>query len=385
MAFFLAFKEIWRNKGRFFLFSLVIALITSLVLFIAALAQGLSNANKEYLSKLDADLIVFQSRVQLSSSSSQIGRSLINNIARVPGVEKLGSIGLSTGEVQDNKTGKMFNISIIGIEPGAVGMPPITSGSTIQVSKGTGVVVDKNFAAKSGLALGDEFDIRTLQSNEYEKYTVKIVGFTTGQQYLFRPSVFLPYLTWDQIRPKPATPSNSNREYTANIVAVKTAEGTDAATLAETIQSQVDNVEVVDLPAAIQAIPGYLVQQQTLNTMQIFTLLIGVLVIGGFFQIQMLQKIPQIGVLKAIGTSNTIVALAAVLQIILISTFGVIMGGTITLLLSLGIPSTVPIVFSGESVAIAVASLLAIGPLGGLVTVRSAVAVEPLTALGLSS
>ena len=49
MAFFLAFKEIWRNKGRFFLFSLVIALITSLVLFIAALAQGLSNANKEYL------------------------------------------------------------------------------------------------------------------------------------------------------------------------------------------------------------------------------------------------------------------------------------------------------------------------------------------------
>ena len=99
----------------------------------------------------------------------------------------------------------------------------------------------------------------------------------------------------------------------------------------------------------------------------------------------MLQKIPQIGVLKAIGTSNSIVALAAVLQIILISTFGVLMGGTITLLLSLGIPSTVPIVFSGESVAVAVAALLAIGPLGGLVTVRSAVAVEPLTALGLSS
>jgi putative ABC transport system permease protein len=384
MAVFLAFKEVWRNKGRFFLFSMVIALITSLVLFIAALAQGLSNANKEYLSKLDADLIVFQSKVQLSSSSSQIGRSLINNIARVDGVEKLGSIGLSTGEVEDSKTGKMFNISLIGIEPNTVGMPPITAGSTIEVSKGTSVVVDKNFAAKSGLHIGDEFTIRTLQGNEFKKYPVKIVGFTSGQQYLFRPSVFLPYLTWDQIRAKPEA-SNNNREYTANIVAVKATDGANPVELAATIQNQVDNVEVVDLNTAIQAIPGYLVQQQTLNTMQIFTLLIGVLVIGGFFQIQMLQKIPLIGVLKAIGTSNTIVALAVVFQIILISTFGVILGGSITLLLSLGIPSTVPIVFSGESVALAVAALLAIGPLGGLVTVRSAVSVEPLTALGLSS
>jgi len=34
MPFYLAFKEMWRNRGRFFLFSLVIALITVLVLFI---------------------------------------------------------------------------------------------------------------------------------------------------------------------------------------------------------------------------------------------------------------------------------------------------------------------------------------------------------------
>ena len=33
---YLAIKEIWRNRGRFFLVSLVIALITLLVLFIAA-------------------------------------------------------------------------------------------------------------------------------------------------------------------------------------------------------------------------------------------------------------------------------------------------------------------------------------------------------------
>ena len=39
----LALREIWRNRGRFLLFSLVIALITVLILFIAALGEGLGD------------------------------------------------------------------------------------------------------------------------------------------------------------------------------------------------------------------------------------------------------------------------------------------------------------------------------------------------------
>lgn len=49
---FLAFKEMWRYRGRYLLISLVIALITTLVLFIAGLAEGLGAGNKEYLDKL---------------------------------------------------------------------------------------------------------------------------------------------------------------------------------------------------------------------------------------------------------------------------------------------------------------------------------------------
>ena len=59
---FLAIKEVWRNRGRFLLVALVIALITLLVLFIAALGEGLGNGNREYLSKLDAELIAYQAK-----------------------------------------------------------------------------------------------------------------------------------------------------------------------------------------------------------------------------------------------------------------------------------------------------------------------------------
>ncbi len=50
----LALNELWRNRLRFLLFSLVVTLITVLILFIAALGEGLGSGNREYLQKLNA-------------------------------------------------------------------------------------------------------------------------------------------------------------------------------------------------------------------------------------------------------------------------------------------------------------------------------------------
>jgi len=384
MAFFLAFMEVWRNKGRYFLFGMVIALITTLVLFIAGLAQGLSNANKEYLSKLDAQLIVFQDKVQLSSTASQINQTTLNKIRRMDIVADAGSIGLSSGSVLSKSSMDEVDISLIGVEPGRPGFPKVLNGQTLLRYNSDETVVDSNFLASTGYQVGDTISIKTLQGKDYEYHELKIIGSTDGQEYLYSPSVFLPYLTWDKIRPQPAI-SSTNDEYIFNNIVIKLAPGIQPAQAINLIQGKIADIEVVDIETAIRAVPGYLVQQQTLNTQQGFTLLIGILVIGGFFQIQMLQKIPLIGVLKAIGTSNRTVAVAVVAQIVMVSTFGVLMGGLITYLLSLAIPASVPILLGGQTVGIAMLALLAIGPLGGLVTVRLAVAVEPLTALGLSS
>jgi len=122
-----------------------------------------------------------------------------------------------------------------------------------------------------------------------------------------------------------------------------------------------------------------------LNTQGAFTLFIGVLVIGGFFQIQILQKVAQIGVLKAIGTADPVIGLASVIQILVITVIGVVIGGLLTFLFSLTFPPTVPIVFNGATSAIAIIALLLIGPLGGLVSIRYAVRIEPLKALGLAA
>ncbi len=381
MALYLAFKEVWRNRGRFFLFSLVIALITTLVLFIAALAQGLALANKEYLSKIDAELVVFQQNVDTSIAASRIRRSTLNDIRRIQGVTATGSIGFSSGSLVFANKPKQ-DVSLVGVEPLQPGDPGVLQGRNLQTSRANEAVIDGNLAARANIHVGDTIVIKTIQGTEDRFSQVQVVGITDGQQYLFAPSVFLPYGTWDELRPQ-ASSSSGLVEIISNIVAVKVQDPADQQLVAARIREQVTNVEVADLKTAIESLPGYSAQQSTLNTQQAFTLLIGVLVVGGFFQIQLLQKIPQIGVLKAIGTGNFTVAGAVVTQIIIVTTFGVLLGALVTGGLAFGLPGNIPIKFSGPSVALAIGLLLAIGPVGGLVSVIRAVSVEPLLALGL--
>jgi ABC-type antimicrobial peptide transport system permease subunit len=107
------------------------------------------------------------------------------------------------------------------------------------------------------------------------------------------------------------------------------------------------------------------------------------LVIGGFFQIQTLQKLPQIGMLKAIGTPNTVVALANVVQIVAVTLMGIFLGSVVTLILASIFPPNIPLVFDLESGLTTVLTIFSIGPIGGLVSIYYSLRVEPLTALGL--
>ena len=69
----------------------------------------------------------------------------------------------------------------------------------------------------------------------------------------------------------------------------------------------------------------------------------------------------------------------------MVTIIGVAIGGLLSWIFSLTFPPTVPIVFNGTTSALALVALLLIGPLGGLVSIRYAVGIEPLKALGLSS
>jgi putative ABC transport system permease protein len=379
---YLALKEIWRNRGRFLLFSLVIALITLLVLFIAGLGEGLANSNREYLSKLDANLLLYQEKSDLIIAASRIALTKVEDVRNVPGVADAGPIATSLVAIVLSD-GKELKVSLLGVDPGHPGEPKVKYGQQLNPSGLDEVILDQNVVSRSNLKLGDTITIRSAQGTAYKNFILKVVGITSGQSYTFAPSIFVPISTWEETRTKSEAEINRPTE-TTNVIAVKLNRDKQTKEMRDQLERMIGGVQAATISTAIKNVPGYTAQQSTIQTQGVFTLLIGVLVIGGFFQIQVLQKVPQIGVLKAIGTPNPVVGLASVIQIIAVTSLGVAIGGLLTFLFSLTFPPNVPIVFNGQSSLIAIVALLLIGPIGGFVSIRYAVRIEPLKALRLS-
>jgi putative ABC transport system permease protein len=381
MSFYLALKEVWRNKGRFLLIASVVALITTLVLFIAALAEGLASANREYIEKLNGELLVFQDGTQLSTTASRIGRERIAELRRVEGVEAVGQVGFSTLKLVPPDGGADINVSFIGVEPGLPGEPQVYEGQQIERDRGNNVIVDEGVVARIGAQVGDTITLKVTQGTQEEFYDLTIVGLTDRRQYFFQPAVFAPLNTWDKIRPDSGA---ADAELVSNIAVVRLQDPGAQEAMKTKIEQEVKDVEAADRQTAWEAIPGYAAQQSTLSTQQFFTFFIGVLVVGGFFQIQTLQKVAQIGMLKAIGLSNWTVGWTAIIQIVTINAIGVVIGAIGTLALTSNFPVTVPIMLTGTTALTSVIALLAIGPLGGIVSVFVLLRIEPLRALGMA-
>ncbi len=383
IASYLAIKEVWRNRGRFLLVAMVIALITLLVLFIAALGEGLGNGNREYISKLNADLVVFQAKSDYVIAASRLGRDRLAAVRRVDGVADAGMVGTSSASLILPDGQEPFKVAMLGVEPGRSGEPSVLEGQQLSTDLASEVIIDRNTAFRSNLTIGDTLTVRVTQGTRDEFFNLRIVGVADGQQFQLQPSIFVPFFTWDRIRSKSEAEVNRLTSV-GNIIVVKLTDPELVEDVSQRLVAQVDNIEPATISKAIQGLPGYSAQQSTLQTQGGFTLFIGILVIGGFFQIQILQKVAQIGVLKAIGAANPVVAFSSIIQIVVITIIGVLIGAVLTFSLSLFFPPSVPIVFNGSTSAIAIIALLLIGPLGGLVSIRYAVQIEPLKALGLS-
>ena len=238
MPFYLALKEIWRGRGRFILFSMVIALITVLVLFVAALAEGLGSGNREYLEKLNADLIVYQSNVDLSVGASRLGVDRLSEVRRVPGVQTVGPIGTASAALILGDDRKPLNVALIGVEPGLPGEPPALKGAGLRSRRSKEAVIDRQTALRAGLEVGDTLTVKSIQDTKEQFYNLRVVGISDNRQFSLQPSVFVPISTWDEIRPQAAIGGNPDAEVVANVIGVQVANPAEAAAVAKQIEQR---------------------------------------------------------------------------------------------------------------------------------------------------
>jgi putative ABC transport system permease protein len=308
--------------------------------------------------------------------------SELNNIRRVEGVEAVGPIGFSTASIllQRGDIIENFDIALIGVEPGMPGAPTVFAGSELADARASEVILDKNVLDRLYLPIGSTINLQVVQGIDEIVYPLKVIGHTDARKYTL-PSIFVPLRTWDRIKPQER---RTGGEIIYNVAAVRLKDPTSWQQMAHTIENEVRRIEAIDLTTAYESLPGYLEMQGIMGMMQGFVTLVALLIIGVFFQIQALQKITQIGMLKAIGASNRQITFTLLMQVMLTTLAGIIVGGVTAGGIAISLPKTVPVVFDGPKVFVGMATLLLMGPIASFIALRTMLKVEPLKALGLA-
>lgn len=371
---FLARKDLWFSKRRFLLIGFIIVMISWLVFVLSGLGNGLSDLGTAVIRYSEMDLAVFEKEAEFSLSKSTLPGSLVDDLAKLEGVEEAAAITQAVGAIlQDSSdteaNGKKTSVIFLGIEEGSFLEPEAVLGEGLQSDKPNQVLVDSSLL-NEGFALGDTV---TLNSIGLE---LEIGGIANTQTLNHLPAVYLPMETIREF--KYIVPgSDMGIEAPVSAVLLK-GSGIDR----DVITSAIDGVEVADKKETLNGIPGYSAESGTISLMLWLLIFISAFVIAVFFYVLTTQKVKQFGVMKAIGASNAFVIKTVVGQVFLLSTISIIIGVGLTYLMTLVLPEGMPFNLLPERVLIYSLVLLTTSLIGSLFSVRSIIKIDPVTALG---
>jgi putative ABC transport system permease protein len=133
---------------------------------------------------------------------------------------------------------------------------------------------------------------------------------------------------------------------------------------------------------AYRASTGYLEEVRSVSMIQYSLILIAAVVIGAFFAIWTIQRTQEIGLVKALGASNTYLLKDSLGQALLLLGSGTLIGMLGALWLGQFLMETGrPFMYVPGTVMAAVISLLVAGLVGGALSIRRITAVDPMIAL----
>ncbi|MGC0314515.1 ABC transporter permease [Kitasatospora acidiphila] len=355
---FVALRDIQFARGRFALMGTVVALITTLVVFLYGLTGGLASAASSTVARLPADRIVFGSppgaAPTVSFSSSTVTPDQQTGWAAAPGVRSAAGIGLAMTRLTG--TSSATSVSVLGA-PSAL-LPPLTSGTAPTDGQ---VAVGADIAASSHLTVGQQVRVGAR--------TLTIAAITADRSYAHAPTIWTTLATWQAV--------TGQSQPTA--LAVSLAPGSDPSAV-----DRAQNTKAVTLDDAVTGIDGYSAEQGSLQLIQGFLFAVSALVVGAFFTVWTVQRKPDIAILKAVGAGSGYLVRDALAQAAAVLLGGALLGGAAGAVGGVVATAAVPFDLSAASVAVPVAVMVLLGLLGAALAVRRITAVDPLTALGAS-
>jgi putative ABC transport system permease protein len=361
---FVAVRDLRRSWRRFGLVGAVVVLVASLSTIVVGLSDGLVQQGISGLRDLPFDHLAFAPHAQQTFSRSTVDNDQVDTWRQHATVSPLGVSFANATPV--DKQGSSIDLALFGVPADSFLVERADARAAL--AGPPGLVLSHAFE-QDGVRIGDRFRIGG------SDVVLPVLGFTFAGSYGHVDLAFTSLTTWQKI----TYGADPRGRFSA--IALKVPPGTDIASVDRAAGTQTSTKR-----AAYAGSPGYSAETQTMTMIRGFLLVISALIVGAFFTVLTLQRVRQIGVLKAMGASSWYVigdGLAQICVVVLAATaVGTALGGALIAGISGG---PVPVLFSAPSVLSAALLLAMAGIVGGAVTLRRISRIEPAIALGVEA
>lgn len=371
---FLALKELKHNKARFSLIIGILTLIIFLVLFLAGIAKGLSAATVSTVENSKANYYILSDSadklISRSSFTDDDVTNLNNSNELIELNENATPINLFTSNFTMDSLDKKTNIVYLAIDPSAFLMPKVIDGNTLNNNK---EIVLNNSFKEDGIEIGD------IIKDSASDLELKVVGFTKNQMYGHMSVGVISLDTYKEMMT-----SATGREYN-NFQAVaidmdKSTENQDSLT--SFVNDNLDKKVLLTKADVIKNVPGYSAEQGTIIMMLVFLLIISSFIVGVFFYITTMQKLPEFGVLKALGSKMSTLASSLTSQVFMLSVISMVIGNILTFALASMLPASMPFVLSSRDAALVSILFIVIALISSLFSIKKIRKVDAISAIG---
>ncbi len=371
---FLALKELKHNKARFSLIIGILTLIIFLVLFLAGFAKGLSAATVSTVENSKANYYILSDSadklISRSSFTDDDVTNLNNSNELIELNENATPINLFTSNFTMESLDKKTNIVYLAIDPSAFLMPEVIDGNTLNNNK---EIVLNNSFKEDGIEIGD------IIKDSASDLELKVVGFTKNQMYGHMSVGVISLDTYKEIMTS-ATGKEFNNFQALAINMDKSTENQDSLT--SFVNDNLDKKVLLSKADAIKNVPGYSAEQGTIVMMLVFLLIISSFIVGVFFYITTMQKLPELGVLKALGSKMSTLASSLTSQVFMLSVISMVIGNILTFSLASMLPASMPFVLSSRDATLVSMLFIVIALLSSLFSIKKIRKVDAISAIG---
>lgn len=367
----LAWREMRRRPGRFATAAVLLTLISTLLMLLGGLLDGLIARSTGAINAQRADLVVFSATAEKSLLRSRVTPAQRAQVEAVPGVTKAGGIGVTQLGARVPRKGRrdLVDVALFGYQSPPRGVPSAPAPGEAYADS---ILRDQGVRQDDTLHLGPA------------RTPLRVVGFVDDVSYSGASSLWAAPTTWRDVQ-------NANRPASSVAPGVFQAlvVGTDRdpSSVATAIDRATGaTTQTVSTTDAADSIGGVRQQRSVFNQIIGVTLVIAIVVVALFFALLTVERIGLYGMLKAIGARSRALLGGVVLQAIVVAIVAAVIGSAFAVALDVLLPpGAIPYQLRPSRVIVSSLALIVAAVVGSAFSLRRVLRVDPASAIGRSS